>query len=66
MFIVKSSKNICVPNKVARLNVKVFNFVSGVNKARFIVATINMSWMKVGLNQSKNGSMLNVAVSVKH
>ena len=32
-----SHARICIPNKVKNVNVKVFNLMSGVNEARFLV-----------------------------
>ena len=42
---------VCIPNKVKNMNIKVINLMSGVNETRFLVQ--HKSWeCKCGLNES--------------
>ena len=52
---------LCVPNKVKNMNVKVFNLISRVNKTRFLIhhelCECNVDWLKEHVTQTKNGDM---------
>ena len=60
---------IWVPNKVKSMNLEVFNLMSNVNEARFLVQH-KLCKCKCGLNESiyntKHGIIMNVGVSVKN
>ena len=55
LLLLKSVDNpyaqVCVPNKVKKINVKVFNLMSGVNGTRFLVQHQSCEW-KCRLNES--------------
>ena len=61
---------VCVPDKVKSMNIKVFDFMSRVNEARFLVqhesCKCNCRLTESGCNSKKNGIMTNVNVSVKN
>ena len=61
---------VCVPNKVKNMNLKVFNLMLRVNETRLLVQNESCE-CKCGLNKSvcnskKNGIMMNVGASVKN
>ena len=61
---------VCVPDKVKSMNIKVFDFMSWVNEARFLVqhesCKCNCRLTESGCNSKKNRIMTNVNVSVKN
>ena len=56
---------VCVPNKVKNMDVKVFNLMSRVNfQFNMNHASVNVEWMKASVIQSKNGIIMIGSVRV--